>query len=132
MTIAFWVFVGIKHIDDPLYLRNPENFFVILGFVAISLLASLHFVFYRITLTENFIERFQWPLRPRRYPLNELSFIGEKGRQTVLHFSGGKALKIQLLLSGQVKFLERLQAFLLSQAGKKSFRPHIGHGKGSS
>lgn len=117
--IAFLV-EGIRHLDDPCYVENPENFFVIFGFVLFSLLASVHIVLYRITLKHGTIEQNRWPLRPLVYSLDNLSFIEEKGRQAVLHFGKQRKLKIQLLLSGQRDFLDQLQAILAAR-----IRPHF-------
>jgi hypothetical protein len=129
LSVVFWLCVGIYHIDDPEYLSHPENYFVNLAFIVLSLLASIHFVLYRITLKKSTIERSQWPFKPRRYSLNELTFIGEKRRESVLHFSSGKILKIPLLLSGQDRFIERVQESLLAHVGKRSSRPLVNNRK---
>ncbi len=124
LAVVFWIGVGIVHIDDPMYLRHPENFYVLLVFLILSIVASVHYTFYRIILTEDSIERYQWPLRVRKYSLNELSSISKKRRKSVLNFSNGKSFTIHLLLSGQVKFLERLQAFHTAQTLTNSNRPY--------
>ncbi|HEX5806607.1 MAG TPA: hypothetical protein VFY31_09770 [Macromonas sp.] len=124
LTVAFWVGVGLYQHDDPLYQRHPENFYVFFVFAALSVLASIHFVLYRITLKGEIIERVQWPLKPRRYSIEDLRLIGRKGRQTTLQFHGGETLKIQLLLSGQSRFIERMQHLLVAQASRRSQRSH--------
>jgi hypothetical protein len=115
LTAVTWIGIGLYHLHDPMYERHPENFYFLIGLAALSVLASIHFVLYRITLREKTIERVQWPLKPRQYSLDELTLIGEKRRQTILHFRGGDTLTIQLLLSGQPRFIERMQTLWVSR-----------------
>jgi hypothetical protein len=129
LTALFWIGVLTMHMDDPMYLRHPENFYVGLAFIAFSLIASMHFVLYKIALTQDSIERRQWPLKPRRYSLNDLTSIKEKRGQTVLHFRGNDTLTIQLLLSGQIEFIEQLQKRLNAQADSTSSQLYDHHPK---
>jgi hypothetical protein len=124
LVAANFAGIGFYHIDDPMYLANPENFFIIFGFATLTFIASLHFVLYRVTLTQNSIERIQWPFKPLRYSIDQLTLIGQKRGEAVLHFSGEDTFKINLLLSGQNEFIEKLQASMLSRPINSFCRPH--------
>ena len=124
LIVAFWLGVGVYHLDDPLYQRNPENFYILFFITFLSILVSIHFVLYRITLKGKVIERVQWPLKPRSYSVENLRIIGRDGKQTALQFHSGQILKIQFMLSGQARFIEKLQQLWVAQVSQSSSRNH--------
>lgn len=118
LCLSISIGIAIYHLNDPMYLQHPENFLVIVAFIVASLVSSI-LAFYRITLKDNTLERLQWPFKPSYYFLSELTFIGEKRNYKILHFSSVKTLKINILMSGQTHFMERIQTVLLSNKTKQ-------------
>lgn len=95
--------------------------FFILG--TISALIWIYHASYRITLTQNEIIRLLWPFSPCTFLTDNLIFIGQKKRNTTLHFNNGDQLTIQWHLSGQEDFLARLQQIMLTKSQPTFHRP---------
>lgn len=122
LFIVFWIAVGIQNLDNPVYWEHPENFFCLCFFLLFTTLACIHFCFYKISIKSDVIERLQWPLQPLQYNVKDLTFIGKKGNQHVLHFHGDRSFAIPILLSGQAEFIDKAQKLILAHPGQRPFR----------
>ena len=112
--------IGVHEVTQQCGIGGAVFFLILFAFCAF---ASIHFAFYRMTLTQEQLVRSQWLLAPLHLQLKRLTFIGRQKQCYVLYFGNETSLKIPQWLSGQEDFIARLQHIMLALRPPPSYRP---------
>lgn len=118
--IAIFFFVeGLRKLDDPFYLKYPENLFVIFGFSLFAALASIWFVPYKISLKNGVIKRTAPLINPLSFNVTDIKEIKDKNNNLVFHLNNGNKFVANMLLSGREYFMNEARS-LTNQPSRRS------------
>ena len=109
----FFLWMTLKHLHDPFYIRNPERY-IEASFCAFGMLVFGYSLFYKVTLTTTAIEVWYLPFLTRVYPIAGVEIKSMSKASAMVHFRNGQRLLVSRLYSGGPFFLENLRT-LVSQ-----------------
>jgi len=91
---------AIKRRHDQLYLKHPENFYVLFGFIAFAALSAVGMYRARITLLHDRIIDHSPPFFHKEVPLKTITAIDGDSKVTVLRFSDRNKISIPHMYEG--------------------------------
>ena len=102
---GYFAWEAFSKLDDPFYVKYPENLYVLLGFVTFGMLSALLLHRMHTTLVSGRIIEHVPLFWHKEFELSSLSEINDNGSFTSLRFAGGKKIKLAHMFSGVPGFI---------------------------
>ena len=116
LAVAMFFFVEfLLKLDEPFYRRHPENYYVLLFFIGLGVLAFIWMRFAHVTVSRGMVIELAPPFWRKEIPIAELREVDDQGGAFVLRSDRRKIslMKMYVGAAGVVDEVKRLRPDLI-------------------